>query len=147
MLFHMIITGVFLEGHFSQVMELIIVIIYQIMEILIFVPKILYINELNVESIINNPNGYKLHSAYPNPFNPYTTLGYYLPNNETVHIKIFDIMGRQVKTFVMPDQIAGYGSIQWNGTNDYDQRVSSGLYLYTIQAGNFRGTKKMVILE
>ena len=58
-----------------------------------------------------------------------------------------DIMGRQVKTFVMPDQIVGSGSIQWNGTNDYDQRVSSGLYLYTIQAGNFRGTKKMVILE
>jgi flagellar hook assembly protein FlgD len=56
-------------------------------------------------------------------------------------------MGRQVKTFVMPDQIVGSGSIQWNGTNDYDQRVSSGLYLYTIQAGNFRETKKMVILE
>ena len=41
----------------------------------------------------------------------------------------------------------GYGSFRWNGTNDYNQRVSSGLYLYTIQAGNFRGTKKMVILE
>ena len=93
------------------------------------------------------PENFYINEAYPNPFNPYTTLGYYLPNNETVHIKIFDIMGRQVKTFVMPDQIAGYGSIQWNGTNDYDQRVSSGLYLYTIQAGNFRGTKKMVILE
>mgnify|MGYP001418550386 FL=1 len=93
------------------------------------------------------PENFYINEAYPNPFNPYTTLSYYLPNNETVHIKIFDIMGRQVKTFVMPDQIAGYGSIQWNGTNDYDQRVSSGLYLYTIQAGNFRGTKKMVILE
>ena len=93
------------------------------------------------------PENFYINEAYPNPFNPYTTLSYYLPNNETVQIKIFDIMGRQVKTFVMPDQIVGYGSIQWNGTNDYDQRVSSGLYLYTIQAGNFRGTKKMVILE
>jgi len=93
------------------------------------------------------PENFYINEAYPNPFNPYTTLSYHLPNNETVHIKIFDIMGRQVKTFVMPDQIAGYRSIQWNGTNDYDQRVSSGLYLYTIQAGNFRGTKKMVILE
>ena len=93
------------------------------------------------------PENFYINEAYPNPFNPYTTLSYYLPNNETVQIKIFDIMGRQVKTFFMPDQIAGYGSIQWNGTNDYDQRVSSGLYLYTIQAGNFRGTKKMVILE
>ena len=101
---------------------------------------------LKTESSIN-PENFYINEAYPNPFNPYTTLSYYLPNNETVHIKIFDIMGRQVKTFVMPDQIAGYGSIQWNGTNDYDQRVSSGLYLYTIQAGNFRGTKKMVILE
>ena len=93
------------------------------------------------------PENFYINEAYPNPFNPYTTLSYHLPNNETVYIKIFDIMGRQVKTFFMPDQIAGYGSIQWNGTNDYDQRVSSGLYLYTIQAGNFRGTKKMVILE
>ena len=101
---------------------------------------------LKTESSIK-PENFYINEAYPNPFNPYTTLSYYLPNNETVHIKIFDIMGRQVKTFVMPDQIAGYGSIQWNGTNDYDQRVSSGLYLYTIQAGNFRGTKKMVILE
>ena len=101
---------------------------------------------LKTEISIKSENFY-INEAYPNPFNPYTTLSYYLPNNETVQIKIFDIMGRQVKTFVMPDQIAGYGSIQWNGTNDYDQRVSSGLYLYTIQAGNFRGTKKMVILE
>ena len=101
---------------------------------------------LKTESSIK-PENFYINEAYPNPFNPYTTLSYYLPNNETVKIKIFDIMGRQVKTFVMPDQIAGYGSIQWNGTNDYDQRVSSGLYLYTIQAGNFRGTKKMVILE
>ena len=101
---------------------------------------------LKTESSIK-PENFYINEAYPNPFNPYTTLSYYLPNNETVQIKIFDIMGRQVKTFVMPDQIAGYGSIQWNGTNDYDQRVSSGLYLYTIQAGNFRGTKKMVILE
>ena len=101
---------------------------------------------LKTESSIK-PENFYINEAYPNPFNPYTTLSYYLPNNETVHIKIFDIMGRQVKTFFMLDQIAGYGSIQWNGTNDYDQRVSSGLYLYTIQAGNFRGTKKMVILE
>ena len=101
---------------------------------------------LKTESSIK-PENFYINEAYPNPFNPYTTLSYYLPNNETVQIKIFDIMGRQVKTFVMPDQIVGYGSIQWNGTNDYDQRVSSGLYLYTIQAGNFRGTKKMVILE
>ena len=101
---------------------------------------------LKTESSIK-PENFYINEAYPNPFNPYTTLSYYLPNNETVQIKIFDIMGRQVKTFVMTDQIAGYRSIQWNGTNDYDQRVSSGLYLYTIQAGNFRGTKKMVILE
>ena len=101
---------------------------------------------LKAETSIKSENFY-INEAYPNPFNPYTTLSYHLPNNETVYIKIFDIMGRQVKTFFMPDQIAGYGSIQWNGTNDYDRRVSSGLYLYTIQAGNFRGTKKMVILE
>jgi len=56
-------------------------------------------------------------------------------------------MGRQVSTLVSSQQTAGYKSVQWNATNDKGAPVSAGLYLYTIQAGEFRQTKKMVLLK
>jgi len=90
---------------------------------------------------------YKLHSAYPNPFNPVTTLNYHLPENGQVNITIFDMMGRVVKTLINYQQTAGYKSIQWNATNDRNEPVSAGIYLYTIQAGKFRQTRKMVLLK
>ncbi|MEC7735984.1 MAG: T9SS type A sorting domain-containing protein [Candidatus Neomarinimicrobiota bacterium] len=93
------------------------------------------------------PFTYKLHSAYPNPFNPVTTLRYDLPEDALVNITIYDMMGRVVKTLINDQQTAGYRSIQWNATNDAGQPVSAGLYLYTIQAGEFRQTKKMVLLK
>jgi flagellar hook assembly protein FlgD len=90
---------------------------------------------------------YKLHSAYPNPFNPITSLHYDLPEGGLVNITIYDMMGRIVKTLVNSSQTAGYKSVQWNATNDRNESVSAGLYLYTIQAGEFRQTKKMVLLK
>ena len=93
------------------------------------------------------PLKYLLHQNYPNPFNPVTTLRYDLPENALVNITIYDMMGRQISTLVSSLQSAGYKSIQWNGTNDAGQPVSAGLYLYTIQAGEFRQTKKMVLLK
>jgi flagellar hook assembly protein FlgD len=76
-----------------------------------------------------------------------TTLRYDLPEDALVNITIYDMMGRQVKTLVNGSQTAGYRTIQWNATNDEDKPVSAGLYLYTIQAGEFRQTKKMVLLK
>jgi hypothetical protein len=90
---------------------------------------------------------YRLHSAYPNPFNPVTTLNYDLPENELVNITIYDMMGRVVNTLINDQQTAGYKSIQWNATNNTGQSVSTGLYLYTIEAGKFRQTKKMVLMK
>ena len=96
---------------------------------------------------IQIPNEFALHQNYPNPFNPITSLRYDLPNDGLVNITIYDMMGRIVKTLVNSSQIAGYKSIQWNATNDRNEPVSAGLYLYTIQAGEFRQTKKMVLLK
>jgi hypothetical protein len=93
------------------------------------------------------PRKFKLYPAYPNPFNPVTTLHYDLPEDALVNITIYDMMGRQVSTLVSSQQNAGYKSVQWNATNDKGAPVSAGLYLYTIQAGNFRQTKKMVLLK
>ena len=76
-----------------------------------------------------------------------TTLRYELPEDVLVNITIYDMMGRIVKTLVNGSQTAGYRSIQWNTANDNNEPVSAGLYLYTIQAGDFRQTKKMVLLK
>ena len=94
-----------------------------------------------------NPHAYVLYPAYPNPFNPVTTIRYDLPEDAMVNITIYDMMGRVVKTMVSSQQSAGFKSVQWNATNDKGSPVSAGLYLYTIQAGEFRQTKKMVLLK
>ena len=109
--------------------------------------KISYENELKAEIITDYPVKFHLKTAYPNPFNPITSLRYDLPNDGLVNITIYDMMGRIVKTLVNGSQTAGYKSIQWNATNDRNEPVSAGLYLYTIQTGEFRQTKKMVLLK
>ena len=93
------------------------------------------------------PDKLRIYNAYPNPFNPVTSLNYDLPNNSVVKITVHDMMGRVVKTLVNDSQTAGFKSVQWNATNDKNEPVSAGLYLYTIQAGKFRQTKKMVLLK
>jgi hypothetical protein len=93
------------------------------------------------------PIAYNLYNAYPNPFNPVTTLQYDLPEDAMVNITIYDMMGRIVSNLVSSQQNAGYKSIQWDATNNAGQPVSAGLYLYTIQVGKFKQTKKMVLLK
>ena len=93
------------------------------------------------------PNVYILGQNHPNPFNPVTTLRYDLPEDTQVNITIYDIMGREVRILVNNQQSAGYKSVVWDATNNEGQPVSAGLYLYTIQAGEFSQTKKMVLLK
>ena len=93
------------------------------------------------------PITYKLYNAYPNPFNPITTLRYDLPENSLVNIIIYDMLGREVKTLVNTTQNAGFKSVIWDATNKYGKPVSAGVYLYQIQAGEFVQTKKMVLLK
>ena len=93
------------------------------------------------------PKEFALYQNYPNPFNPITSLRYDLPNDGLVNITIYDMMGRIVKTLVNSSQTAGYKSVQWNATNDKNESVSAGLYLYTIKAGEFSQTKKMILLR
>ena len=96
--------------------------------------------------VVNNEDikieSFELHQNYPNPFNPITSLRYDLPEDGLVNITIYDMMGRVVKTLVNGSQTAGFKSVQWNATNNRNEPVSAGLYLYTIQAGEFIQTKK-----
>ena len=109
----------------------------------------LCVDRSNLSFIKNDfiPYYYTLHQNHPNPFNPVTTLHYDLPEDAMVNITIYDMMGRVVSNLVNSQQNAGYKSIQWNATNNTGQPVSAGLYLYTIQAGDFRQTKNMVLLK
>ena len=100
-----------------------------------------------IDTNLTTPLNFSLHQNFPNPFNPVTSLRYDLPEEGIVNITIYDMMGRIVKTLVNSAQTAGYKSTQWNATNDRNESVSAGLYLYTIQIGEFRQTKKMVLLK
>jgi len=102
---------------------------------------------LSIDDEIGIPDEYALKQNYPNPFNPVTTLHYDLPEDGLVNITIYDIMGRVVKTMVNNTQEAGYKSVIWNATNDYGNPVSGGVYLYQIHAGDFRQSRKMVMLK
>ena len=90
---------------------------------------------------------FALHQNYPNPFNPTTQIRYDLPLYEYVTVIIYDVMGRKIKSLINTNQEAGYRSITWDATNDLGQPVSAGMYIYTIQAGEFRKTRKMVLLK
>ena len=93
------------------------------------------------------PNDFALHQNYPNPFNPTTSINYDLPEEAFVSIRIYDLRGRLVSILVNKEQTAGYKAIKWDGVDDKGQLVSAGIYLYEIQASEFRQTKKMVLLK
>lgn len=94
------------------------------------------------------PEKFALYPAYPNPFNPNTSISYELPTDGMVYLAIYDLMGRKVNTLVSSKiQRAGYHHVTWNATNELGQSVAAGMYIYTIQSGKFRQTKKMILLK
>ncbi len=107
-----------------------------------------HVNPLGIaENESTLPTEFALHPAYPNPFNPVTTLRYDLPQRADVTLTIYDILGREVRTLVQGAQAAGYQSVTWGGSDDRGQPVSSGVYLYRIEAEGFSETRKMVLLK
>lgn len=88
------------------------------------------------------PNNFVLSQNYPNPFNPSTTLNYSLPESGLVTLKIYDILGREIKTLVEEIKPAGNYSVQFGGQN-----LTSGIYFYQLRSGNFISTRKMVLIK
>jgi hypothetical protein len=93
------------------------------------------------------PLQYQLDQNYPNPFNPSTTINYNLSAIGNVKIKIYDILGREVITLVNAQKPAGKYQAIWNGTDNFGNKVTSGIYFYTIRTGNFTASKKMVMMK
>ncbi len=93
------------------------------------------------------PKHFALEQNYPNPFNPVTTITYSLPRESEVVLRIYNILGEEVKILVNTTQSAGVKSVIWDGTNDLNVSVGPGLYLYRLQAGANVFTKKMLLLK
>jgi len=95
-----------------------------------------------INNINNVTNGFELKQNYPNPFNPETKIGFSIGKAGNVKIKIFDIIGREVATLVNQKLNQGTYVVSWQASN-----MPSGVYFYVIEAGDFKETKKMIILK
>ena len=93
------------------------------------------------------PLEFSLGQNFPNPFNPITTIRYTIPKDSFVKITIYDVLGNVINNLVHDNQNSGKNSVQWNATNNQGEPVSTGVYLYKIQAGNLVNTKKMILLR
>ncbi len=88
------------------------------------------------------PAEFALLQNYPNPFNPVTIISYNLPKRAHVLLKVYDILGSEVATLINKEQNAGRYSFNFNASN-----ISSGVYFYSLKAGDFYANKKMILLK
>jgi hypothetical protein len=93
------------------------------------------------------PTHFALRQNYPNPFNPTTVIQYALPKASFVKIEVYNVLGQRVRTLLEEPQELGYRTIQWDGKDDSGIEVSSGVYFYKIEAGNFVECRKMMLLK
>jgi hypothetical protein len=88
------------------------------------------------------PIEYKLSQNYPNPFNPATTIRYSIPKQQKVTLKLYNVLGQEVATLINRVQKAGHYQLNYNAKD-----LASGVYIYTIKAGEFNSSKKMLLLK
>lgn len=93
------------------------------------------------------PTEYAMPQNFPNPFNPETTIKYELPELSEVSVRVYSLLGREVKTLVNKFQNAGRYSIKWNGTGEDGRRAPSGIYFVRIQAGSYSQIRKMTFIQ
>jgi hypothetical protein len=104
----------------------------------------LYYNPLTSAEELKNeyPKKYELAQNYPNPFNPTTVIGWQLAVGNEVELSIYNILGQKVTTLVSGKMAAGYHEIEFNGRN-----LSSGVYLYRIEVGEWSDVRKMLLVR
>jgi hypothetical protein len=100
------------------------------------------INTSNPNDRSDLPEGFALEQNYPNPFNPSTTIGYSIPFNADVTLSVIDLTGRVVSQMQMPRQSAGAHKVALDASH-----LSSGVYLYRIQAGGYAASRKFTLIK
>lgn len=96
----------------------------------------------SISKIEETASSYDLGQNYPNPFNPITKINYSIPKSSNVKINIFDILGQKVESLVNEKQDAGTYSVEFDASN-----LSSGVYYYKIEAGEYTSVKKMTLVK
>ncbi len=105
----------------------------------------------SVEKLDENvPDEYQLFQNYPNPFNSTTTIQYQLPSQggfQQVEVAIFNFIGERIKTLVSSSQAGGLHTLLWDGTDDAQQKVSSGIYYYRLKVGKVSIARNMILIQ
>jgi hypothetical protein len=95
----------------------------------------------------NRPSGFSLAQNYPNPFNPVTNIAFTVARTAQVRLDVYNVVGQKVKTLVDQEMKPGAYAADWDGTDQSGKAVSSGIYFYRMEAGDFAGMKKMLLLK
>ncbi len=93
------------------------------------------------------PDIFVLYQNYPNPFNPATTISYHLPAGKNVLVEVRDMLGRRINTLLDGWQSRGIHYLTWDGRNSSGFKVASGIYYYTVHAGEWTGIRKMLFVQ
>jgi len=96
----------------------------------------------DVEKLSSLPENFKLYQNHPNPFNPLTKIKYSVPYSSKVIVKVFDVLGNEIRTLVNEDKPSGEYGVEFDGSG-----LPSGIYFYRLKAGDFVETKKMVLMK
>jgi len=104
--------------------------------------EIIAANSEDYINVVSVPAEFALHSAYPNPFNPVTTLSYSLPMGSDVLIQVYNLHGRVVETLANGNMNSGYHAVRWNADSH-----SSGLYFVKMVAGDYHQTQKLMLVK
>lgn len=111
-----------------------------------FGPSVSYVREIG-DFEEGRPTEFSLSQNYPNPFNPYTNFRFTLAKSVHVKMEIFNIVGQRVRTLVDEDMKAGTYLADWDGKDEKGNSVSSGIYFYRMEAGDFSDMKKMLLVK
>ena len=100
----------------------------------------------NVDNDNNSINSFQLYQNYPNPFNPSTKIQFYINGKQFVQLKVYDILGKEVATLIYEEKSEGEYEVEFN-TTTLNNQISSGIYFYQLNAGNYFYSRKMVLMK